>query len=473
MLTVSDGADTWTYFAGMKQYTKKPASASIEGDLFSTPSANSLLINGKPKDPKYIGEDDIVIEGTPHRCHVIQADDEHRGQFKYWIDEKNYLVLRTEMTNSHLPGMPGMPSMGMRQNTVVESLKIGEAIADDVFTFTPPSEARLVEQFGGANGAIPNNPSSHYVGKAAADFALRDLNGKLVRLSDLRGKILVLDFWATWCGPCRDEMPDLEELHKTNQSVVLLGVDVGEDETVVKQFVSENHITFPILLGGQDHMIDDYGAHQYPTTVVIDKNGAIRSYITGYAPGGDSNLRAAIERAGKDAGAVAPPVEAAADVPGAPMPKPKTAEEAYYAGTRMIREHHAEEGIRLLDQAIAMKPDWAYLWWARGNAFYQQKRYEEAIEDISKAIALRGTMPGWYDERGLAYSYSGHHERAIPDYTRAMELSPNAAAAYNNRGWAYLSLGQPEKALPDLNRAIELTPDYVKAHEIGHRPTSS
>ena len=114
-------------------------------------------------------------------------------------------------------------------------------------------------------------------------------------------------------------------------------------------------------------MIDDYGAHQYPTTVVIDKSGAIRSYIMGYSPGGDSNLRAAIERAskderaGKDIGAVAPPVETTA-----PAPKPKTAEEAYYTAARLIREHHTEEGIRLLDQAIAMKPDWVYPWWARG-----------------------------------------------------------------------------------------------------------
>jgi tetratricopeptide (TPR) repeat protein/thiol-disulfide isomerase/thioredoxin/outer membrane lipoprotein-sorting protein len=463
---VSNGVDTWTYFAGMKEYTKRPASASVQGDLGSNPWASGLLIRGNPKDAKLIGEQEMVIEGAPRRCHVIQADGEHGERFKYWIDEKNYLVLRTEMTSASTPAMPGVPPMRMTQNTVVESLKIGEGIADDVFTFTPPSDAKLVAQFGVANGAIPSNQGSQYIGKSAADFTLRDLSDKPVRLSDLRGKVVVLDFWATWCGPCREEMPDLEELQKANKDIVVLGVDVGEDETQVKKFVSDNHITFPILLAGQDRMIEDYGAHGYPTTVVIDKSGAIRSYTVGYATGGDSNLRVAIKRAGKETGMVAPPVEAVVDGPGAPAPKPKTAEEAYYAGSRLIREHRPDDGIRLFSQAIAMKPDWAYPWWARGLAFYQQKRYEEAIKDISKAIELRGTMPTWYDERGLAYSYSGHHERAIPDYTKAMELAPNGVAAYyNNRGWAYLSLNQPEKALPDLNRAIELTPDFIKAHE--------
>jgi tetratricopeptide (TPR) repeat protein len=156
------------------------------------------------------------------------------------------------------------------------------------------------------------------------------------------------------------------------------------------------------------------------------------------------------------------------DPPGrtAPESETMTAEGAYRIGTSLIRAHKTGEGIAVLSKALAMKPDWAQAYMARGRAQYQEKRYVEALRDFDAGIRLDPNNPLWYGSRGRAYSYSGQHERALEDYSHVIELAPRLSPnAYNDRGWAYVELNQPEKALADLAIAIHMSPDYQKAYE--------
>jgi TonB family protein len=96
----------------------------------------------------------------------------------------------------------------------------------------------------------------------------------------------------------------LEKIHQENKDLVVLGIDVGEDMDVVQKFIKENKVTYPILLAGQDRVVNDYDAHALPTVVIIDKNGSIRTYKTGYGTETETQLRAAVMDAAKPAQAV-------------------------------------------------------------------------------------------------------------------------------------------------------------------------
>lgn len=120
-------------------------------------------------------------------------------------------------------------------------------------------------------------------GKEAPDFALQDLQGKQVKLSDFRGKAVLLNFWATWCGPCKIEMPWFVELQKQYgpQGLEIVGValdDSGKDE--IQKFAKEMGVNYTILQG-QDAVGDAYGAIGLPTTFYIDRSGKIIDSASG------------------------------------------------------------------------------------------------------------------------------------------------------------------------------------------------
>lgn len=114
------------------------------------------------------------------------------------------------------------------------------------------------------------------VGYSAPDFELTDLDGKRVRLSDFRGKPVVLNFWATWCPPCRQELPIFQDLHqRRGDAFVLLAVSEGESQQDVLAFIHKYGYTFRVLLDPQLIVGRAYGAHGIPKTFVIDPDGVI------------------------------------------------------------------------------------------------------------------------------------------------------------------------------------------------------
>lgn len=111
----------------------------------------------------------------------------------------------------------------------------------------------------------------------ALDFALKSIDGSVVKLSDFKGKVVVLDFWATWCAPCREGIPDLIDIQKSfGNDVQIIGITVDQNPMkVVPPFVKEFKINYPILIGTDDVYNKYGGIDAIPTTFIIDKTGRI------------------------------------------------------------------------------------------------------------------------------------------------------------------------------------------------------
>ena len=111
----------------------------------------------------------------------------------------------------------------------------------------------------------------------AADFLLTDLDGNQHRLSDYRGQVVIINFWATWCPPCRDEMPSMqrawEQLEK--EDILMLGINVGEDEDIIFQFTASYPVEFPLLMDRDSKVINQWPVNGLPTTFVVDPKGEI------------------------------------------------------------------------------------------------------------------------------------------------------------------------------------------------------
>lgn len=127
---------------------------------------------------------------------------------------------------------------------------------------------------------------------AAPAFTLRGEDGKTYRLADYRGKVVVLNFWATWCPPCRYEMPSMERAYKKvqDEGIVLLAINVGESEDEIFEFTGRYPVTFPLLLDSDGAVIRRYGVIGLPTTFVIDPRGRVTHRAVGGREWDDERL---------------------------------------------------------------------------------------------------------------------------------------------------------------------------------------
>ncbi len=122
--------------------------------------------------------------------------------------------------------------------------------------------------------------------KAAPDFHLKNLDGHMVTLSEFRGKPVLINFWASWCPPCREEMPYLQQVYDewTGKGLVLLTIDIGETPATINKFFTDNNLSLPVLLDTDKEVGREYGITGVPETFLIDKNGIIRKKQIGAYP---------------------------------------------------------------------------------------------------------------------------------------------------------------------------------------------
>lgn len=301
VITVSNGEATWIYNSMNKQYTKRSAALGPMATL-SAMGLNNLPDTSKMKiDQKTVGSETVEMGGQKYDCWVVEN---RVGDFtmtaaapvtmkdaliRYWIDKKSKMDL--QMAISMKISSPA-GEMAMSQKFTKTELKIDQPIADSEFSFSPPEGARLVDTVMGAGA------TSDLAGTEAAPFEVKTLEGKPFSLAALKGKPVLLDFWASWCGPCRRAMPDVEAVEKQyrGQGLVVLGVNTGEERDVVESFLKKNPLTYPEVLSGDSGILEAYQVSSYPTFVLIGRDGKIAAYQVGY--GDIAMLRGMLAKAG-------------------------------------------------------------------------------------------------------------------------------------------------------------------------------
>jgi peroxiredoxin/outer membrane lipoprotein-sorting protein len=285
-LRISDDRKFWVYRADSGQYTTADA-----GPI--TPFISFQQIDQNVSSASIAREETLRIGGKPVDCYVIHVErrqwpegsDPATRFAMYRIDKKSFVVHKQVEYCDH-----------SAHTMLYTFLKWSEAVPEDLFVFQPPAGSKQVAAFD-AHGGVSLDAATQVTGSQAPDFSLKDVDGRSVDLRSLAGKAVVVDFWATWCPPCREEMPHLEQLHRQlrEKGLVVLGLDVGEDADTVREFARKNDYTFTLLLGAEPDVSARYHVDGYPTVFVIDRAGKIAARLGGSAQ--ESDLRAAVESA--------------------------------------------------------------------------------------------------------------------------------------------------------------------------------
>ncbi|MGB6201024.1 MAG: TlpA disulfide reductase family protein, partial [Candidatus Acidiferrales bacterium] len=262
-----------------------------------TPITGLESLDQHVTDASIAREDLFTVNGKTVPVYVVAVSRDEwpagtiaGAQFAmYRIDEKTFVVYKAAIYDASENAQIFLYSI----------VKWNQAVAGTLFQFTPPPSARFVvaaaARVQGTAAGSPN--AATLIGMAAPDFTLADTSGKPVTLSTLRGNVVIVDFWASWCPPCQAQMPDLEKMHRelASQGLVVLGLDVGEDSARIARFAKQKDYTFKLLLGAEPDITEKYFVDGYPTTFLVDRQGRIAfRTMGGETP---ERLRAAVQAA--------------------------------------------------------------------------------------------------------------------------------------------------------------------------------
>jgi len=132
-------------------------------------------------------------------------------------------------------------------------------------------------------GCSPTSAQGVEVGNLAPDFQLQNLDGQTVSLGNLQGKPVLINFWATWCPPCRSEMPYIQEIYEAwaDKELVVLAINIGESSSKAEEFRQSYNLSFTVLLDTKQDVAQRYNITGIPTTFFIDKDGIIQDKVIG------------------------------------------------------------------------------------------------------------------------------------------------------------------------------------------------
>ena len=309
---VSDGKKLYTYVPMLKQYTVEKAPGSIDELLkgrtkephvvmMAAGTVKILPLFGREgyktvmsdvEEAEFAGEE--TFQGTKMR-HLILRQKE--ADIDLWVEAENSLLrkIRIDMARAIAQQRELMPESAPMKFVIEEThrqIRVGNPIPPDTFVFTPPAGAQQTS-------SLTGRQESPFVGKKAPEFTLEGLEkGTSVRLADYRGKVVMLDFWASWCAPCRLEMPILQRVYDKYKAkgAVLIGVNVGEDRATARAFLEKDNYKFPAGLDPLGEVDKAYGAPGLPHLVIIDRQGVIQADHIGFMRGLEKELERTLDR---------------------------------------------------------------------------------------------------------------------------------------------------------------------------------
>jgi thiol-disulfide isomerase/thioredoxin len=186
-----------------------------------------------------------------------------------------------------LHGLSVVPQEGVTVEIAFASQTVGAPIDAALFAYKPEKEAKAFDSMDEFMKSLRGpEPSDALLGNAAPAFELPTLEGQPFKIADAKGKVVVLDFWATWCGPCVRALPILTEVttKMADQGVVFYAVNLRESEDLVRGFQTKQSLTFPVLMDKEGAVGDQYFVQGIPQTVIIGKDGTVQAVHIGFNP---------------------------------------------------------------------------------------------------------------------------------------------------------------------------------------------
>jgi peroxiredoxin len=317
VLVGSTGQKVYTFMAGDNAYTQgeAPKDRAAAKDLpkavatLLTMQDPSLLlaISKNPADELLSDVSDaskvadIDVGGTA--CPTLKLTQKDKTTLRASFDPQSHLLreLQADMTSVFKQRRPDF-AIAVATIDYGTSSPDADAAKDETFAWSPPPGAKDADATASAR-PLDDADASELEGKAAPQFKLDALEGKPVSLSDLNGKVVVLDFWATWCGPCRASLPHLNKMYDDlkEKGLQVFALDQQEDKQDVAAFVAKTKLTVPVLLDSEGKVGEQYGVKGIPQTVIIGKDGKIKKVIVGFGgEEGAAEMRKLVEAAMKE-----------------------------------------------------------------------------------------------------------------------------------------------------------------------------
>jgi thiol-disulfide isomerase/thioredoxin/outer membrane lipoprotein-sorting protein len=309
-IQVSDGETEWTYYAPLNQYTQQPTPGTGPSHILSAAAIgigmlrqsqshtkNFMHLGDLVRTATFGAEQTIEVSGLSIPCIVIATEGkmpDTQGhvttRFTFWIDKQTKLIRKsTDRREGEL--VPNEPHAHYLSSTdrlyQVAELDVS-SFSEGTFTFAPPPSAVLVRQFEDEQ----SQELAKLVGKPAPSLTLKAPGGKEVTLQSFPGKPVLLDFWATWCAPCRESLPALEKLYQENKKgLVLLSLDEDDDDPKkATDFWAMRKEPWPNFHTGKE-IREKFPLHGIPYFVLLDSSGNVTFSQAGLD---ENSLRAAV-----------------------------------------------------------------------------------------------------------------------------------------------------------------------------------
>lgn len=294
---VSDGKTAWELRVEARQYTQKPAPANGyqqpktwvmgEGDVYRAVAMKKVLagFSSQFTTATRLQDETIFQDGMAVACYVVRVSSDQRkgpkvegfsSEETLWIDKATWTVRKTvEHQNTFLFAGGARIPLVMDTVTVYEKAELNSAVPEALFRFEPPADAKLVAKFNPRIGA-------DLTGEMAPDVQVADANGSKVSLASVRGKPVLLDFWATWCAPCVASLPKLAEINREGASkgLVVLSVDEDEEAKTAADFLAAHKYSWPNS-HDDGKIAGAFKETGIPLLVLIDAQGKIVFYESG------------------------------------------------------------------------------------------------------------------------------------------------------------------------------------------------
>jgi len=308
---IADGQHVVTTLDASRQWIQRekrlPAADSLQSDQQAgTPGAWTGAILSELRAladsvtrVSALPRETIEVGGRKIPCDVLQveygfvprAEAAIPGPKTVWLARDDGRVVRAL---THYIQPPGRTADIQQQHEVVyERVALGRPAPDSLFTFQAPDGWRKVRQFQAAGSNQPD-----LTGQEASDFTLTDLAGTSHTLSKLRGQVVLLDFWASWCGPCRMTMPVVDKLANEfrDAGLVVYSINLRESQAIAEGYIKKRGLSVQVLLDETGEVAQRYQVSGIPALIIVGKDGKIAAHMVGAHP--EEDLRDALSDAG-------------------------------------------------------------------------------------------------------------------------------------------------------------------------------